>query len=128
MNTENEPEGPPIRLGQGGRVIGEVTRTDISPDGITFQGRIDDPHVLELLNQPLSVSLADWEDEPSPVDRARRLAEHSQNFAPDSEGAELRFGWDAYQAAGGTSLTAWRAFQAGLWAQVSWLEQEADPE
>lgn len=125
MNAESE-ESAPIRT-ESGRVIGHVVRTDISPDGVTFVGRLDDPEAIALLNLSLPLSISDaspWDPEPSLVDRARRLAEHSQNFNAESEGAELRFGWDAYQAAGGTSLTAWRAFQAGLWAQVSWLERE----
>jgi hypothetical protein len=60
--------------------------------------------------------------ESSPVDRARQLAEYSQAIPPGGSGEEMRFAWDAYLAAGGRELTPWRAFQAGLAAQVSWLE------
>ena len=54
------------------------------------------------------------------LERARALAEFSQTARAGRDDHE--FAWGAFMAAGGAALTPWRAFQAGLRAQVDRLQ------
>ncbi len=53
-------------------------------------------------------------------DRVRALADYSQAARPGHDDQE--FAWAAFVAAGGSSMTPWRAFQAGLRAAADRLD------
>ena len=58
--------------------------------------------------------------DPNPtLDRIRALAEYSQRATPDHP-LEQEFAWATFTAAGGPTLTPWRAYQAGLAAAAEW--------
>lgn len=53
-------------------------------------------------------------------DRVRALAEYSQTARDGHD--EQQYAWAAFNAAGGSSLSPWRAFQAGLRAAADRLD------
>lgn len=63
--------------------------------------------------------------DPDPtLERVAALAEYSQRRTPAHQ-LEQPFAWDQFNAAGGSELTPWRAFQAGLRAAAEWGARRA---
>ena len=71
----------------------------------------------------IRAELALADPDPS-LERVSALAEYSQRVTP-AHPDEHAFAWQAFTDAGGSELTAWRAFQAGLRAAAEWGARRA---